>query len=63
MNKHRLEHEDRIDVLSIDNTAVRAQQVARIEKMKETRDSHKVSTGGGGGRRGWGSEGGGEGEG
>ena len=37
-------------MLSIDNTSVRAQQVARIEKMKATRDSHKVSTGEVGGR-------------
>ena len=32
VNKHRLEHEDRVEVLSIDNTTVREKQIARIKQ-------------------------------
>ena len=43
VNKYRLEKEDAtIDVLDIDNTAVREKQIARINKIKETRDQKAV---------------------
>lgn len=42
VNKHRLEKEQRVDVLAIDNTAVRKQQIARLEKMRANRDAKKA---------------------
>jgi methylmalonyl-CoA mutase len=42
VNKYRLETEDRIDILDIDNAAVRLSQIARIEKTKRQRDSLRV---------------------
>jgi methylmalonyl-CoA mutase len=38
VNKYRLENEDPIDILDIDNTAVRKSQIARLEKTKRQRD-------------------------
>lgn len=38
VNKYRLDEEDAIDILEIDNDEVRANQVARLEKIKNTRD-------------------------
>ncbi|MBK0329150.1 methylmalonyl-CoA mutase [Rhodobacteraceae bacterium F11138] len=38
VNKYRLEKEDHLDILDIDNAAVRAGQVARLEKIRATRD-------------------------
>ncbi|WP_138470810.1 methylmalonyl-CoA mutase [Poseidonocella sp. HB161398] len=38
VNKYRKDKEDPIDILDIDNTAVRKSQVARLEKMRATRD-------------------------
>ncbi|MEY2960746.1 MAG: hypothetical protein RLZ60_576 [Pseudomonadota bacterium] len=38
VNKYRLAKEDPIDILDIDNNAVRASQVARLEKIRGTRD-------------------------
>ena len=38
VNKYRLEHEESMDVLQIDNTKVRAKQVARLDEMRRTRD-------------------------
>ncbi|WP_147125609.1 methylmalonyl-CoA mutase [Shimia ponticola] len=38
VNKYRLEKEDEIDILDVDNVAVREQQVAKLEKIKATRD-------------------------
>jgi len=38
VNKYRLEKEDEIDILEIDNTAVRDAQVARLESIRATRD-------------------------
>ncbi|WP_338749983.1 methylmalonyl-CoA mutase [Bacillus sp. FJAT-52991] len=43
VNQYRLEQEDPIDILDIDNTAVRLKQIERIQKMKETRDEEKVA--------------------
>ncbi|WP_415183413.1 methylmalonyl-CoA mutase [Phaeovulum sp.] len=39
VNKYRLAQEDPIDILDIDNVAVRESQIARLNKMRETRDS------------------------
>jgi methylmalonyl-CoA mutase len=38
VNKYRLDHEESMDVLQIDNTAVRAKQVARLEEVRRNRD-------------------------
>ncbi|ETA52891.1 methylmalonyl-CoA mutase [Ponticoccus alexandrii] len=38
VNKYRLEKEDDLDILDIDNAKVRASQVARLEKIRATRD-------------------------
>jgi methylmalonyl-CoA mutase len=42
VNKYRLEKEDDLDILAIDNTKVRKSQIARIEKVKAERDSQKA---------------------
>lgn len=42
VNKFRLEQEDPIDILSIDNTAVRAAQIERLAKLRAERDNTKV---------------------
>lgn len=42
VNKYRLADEPDIDVLDIDNTAVRAAQVARLQQIKATRDASAV---------------------
>jgi methylmalonyl-CoA mutase len=39
VNKYRKDSEDPIDILDIDNVAVRASQVARLEKIRATRDT------------------------
>ena len=41
-NKYRLEHEDPIDILEIDNTAVRLQQEASLKELKAHRDKEQV---------------------
>jgi len=43
VNKYRLDKEDPIDILEVDNTAVRQAQIARIEKLKNERDSAAVN--------------------
>lgn len=42
VNKYKLEKEDPLDILDIDNTAVRAKQIARLNELKENRDNEKV---------------------
>ena len=42
LNKYRLEKEDPIDILEIDNTAVRVQQVKRLDNLKTNRDEAAV---------------------
>lgn len=42
VNKYRLEKEDPIDILEIDNTAVREDQIRRLEDLRRKRDEHKV---------------------
>ena len=39
VNKYRLAQEDEIDILDIDNAAVREAQVARLERIRATRDA------------------------
>ncbi|PHZ86680.1 methylmalonyl-CoA mutase [Paremcibacter congregatus] len=41
VNKYRLEREDPIDILDVDNDAVRESQIARLKKMKASRDEAK----------------------
>src|SRR5690625_6409646 len=42
MNKYRRDTEDSIDILNIDNTAVRQNQIKRIKKVKQDRDEKVV---------------------
>ncbi|MFW6351186.1 MAG: methylmalonyl-CoA mutase, partial [Bacteroidota bacterium] len=42
VNKYRLQKEDPIEILNVDNTAVRESQIKRIEKLKAERDSVAV---------------------
>ena len=42
VNKYRLDHEDPIDILEIDNTAVRLQQEAALKALKANRDEALV---------------------
>ncbi|MDD6209725.1 MAG: methylmalonyl-CoA mutase [Bacteroidales bacterium] len=42
VNKYRLEKEDPIDILEVDNTVVREQQIARLKELKANRDEAAV---------------------
>jgi len=42
VNKYKLEHEDPIEILEVDNAAVREQQIKRLAKLKAERDNNKV---------------------
>ena len=42
VNRYRLEQEDPIDILDIDNTEVRKQQVERLDQLKAGRDNQAV---------------------
>ena len=42
VNRHRLTKEEPIDILDIDNTAVRLKQIERLEQVKEARNEAKV---------------------
>ncbi|MDR1742898.1 MAG: methylmalonyl-CoA mutase [Dysgonamonadaceae bacterium] len=42
VNEYRLEKEDPIDILEVDNTEVRKQQIARLEELKKNRDNNAV---------------------
>lgn len=42
INKYRLEKEDPIDILDVDNTAVRDSQLRRLKEIKANRDEAKV---------------------
>lgn len=42
VNRYRLDQEDPIDILNIDNTMVRKKQIERLEHMKATRDNESV---------------------
>lgn len=43
VNKYKLEKEDVLDILDIDNTAVREEQVAQLKKLRAERDNLKVA--------------------
>lgn len=43
VNRYRLEEEDPIDILDIDNTAVRLKQIERLQRVKKTRDETEVN--------------------
>jgi methylmalonyl-CoA mutase len=43
VNKFRLDQEEPIDILDIDNTAVRLKQIEKLEKLKASRDEEKVA--------------------
>jgi methylmalonyl-CoA mutase len=42
VNQYRLEKEDPIDILDIDNTAVRLKQIEKLNQLKTSRDDRKV---------------------
>ncbi len=42
VNKYRLENEDDLDILAIDNTAVRAAQIKRLEQVRRQRDPKRL---------------------
>jgi len=42
VNKYRLEKEDPLQILDVDNLMVRKQQIEQLEKIKATRDTEKV---------------------
>jgi methylmalonyl-CoA mutase len=43
INKYRLDHEDPIETLEIDNTAVRNAQIERLKKLRAERDTEAVN--------------------
>jgi methylmalonyl-CoA mutase len=42
VNRYRLEQEESIDILDIDNSSVRASQIKRLAEIRRTRDTKKV---------------------
>lgn len=42
VNKYRVENEEAVDVLSIDNTSVREKQISKLGRVKNTRDEAKA---------------------
>ena len=42
INRYRLEQEDPIDILAVDNTAVREAQIKRLKELRANRDEAKV---------------------
>ncbi|WP_284614919.1 methylmalonyl-CoA mutase [Aquabacterium humicola] len=42
VNKYRLQKEDPVDILEVDNVRVREQQIARLQSIKSTRDADAV---------------------
>jgi len=43
VNKYRLSHEDPIDILDVDNTAVRDSQITRLQQLRADRNDTQVS--------------------
>ncbi|WP_210365854.1 methylmalonyl-CoA mutase [Bacillus sp. REN3] len=43
VNQYRLDQEDPLDILDIDNTAVRNKQITRLNELKDNRDDEKVA--------------------
>lgn len=44
VNRHRLDHEPPVDVLQVDNQAVRARQIGRLEELRANRDDAAVAS-------------------
>ncbi len=44
VNKFRLDKEDPLDILEVDNTAVRIAQIKRLEKLRSNRDEDRVKS-------------------
>jgi methylmalonyl-CoA mutase len=44
VNKYRLSEEDPLQILEVDNQVVRKQQIERLNNIKKSRDSQKVTT-------------------
>ena len=44
INRHRLDKEDPLDVLKVDNSAVRESQIARLAELRKERDQRDVTT-------------------
>jgi methylmalonyl-CoA mutase len=44
VNKYRLDKEEQLEILDIDNTAVRQAQIQRLEQLRENRDEKEVET-------------------
>jgi len=42
VNKYRLDHQDPLEILEVDNTEVRRQQMKRLEQLKKDRDNAAV---------------------
>lgn len=42
VNRYRLDHEEPIDILEVDNTEVRKQQIERLKALKASRDNEAV---------------------
>jgi methylmalonyl-CoA mutase len=42
VNKYRLEQEDALEILDVDNAAVRESQIKRLAKLRAERDEHKA---------------------
>lgn len=42
VNKYRLENEDKLDILEVDNAAVREAQIKRLQELRSSRDEIKV---------------------
>ena len=43
VNRYRLEHEPPLEILEVDNSAVRASQIRRLEAVRASRDAEKVA--------------------
>jgi methylmalonyl-CoA mutase len=43
VNKYKLDKEDPLDILEVDNTAVRKAQITRLEKLKTNRNNEEVA--------------------
>lgn len=44
VNKYRLDKEDPLDILAVDNVAVRQAQIQRLEKLRANRDNDRVES-------------------
>ncbi len=42
INKYRLDEEEKVEVLKVDNSAVRGQQIAQLERLKGERDERRL---------------------